>query len=414
VHIDRETRSWWPPRWDLAQQRLWWQWHGLEVGVRTVRLTTAAVVAYLVARALYPHTQPLTGPLTALLVVQATLFSTLTTGLRRVLSVVSGVLVAVALSEVVGITWWSLGLVIALALVVGTLLRLHEQLLEAPISAMLILGAMGAPGPATERIVETLVGAGVGVLFNVVFPPAVRSRTAGRAVEEAAMQAADLLAGAAGELTERPSEDETLGWLQGVKQLSHAIDAADQALVDFGHSRRLNPRAIRAADTGPILRSGLDALEHSIVALRGLFRAMAEGVRQQEPLGEHSPELYGAFSGLLTDLANSFRAYGALVRADADGRTSTSEPMLAEALDALNQTRAFLTELLIVDAGSNRDHWMLSGTILTSISRILRELDLEERARQRERWRTAVAEGAARRPVDRLRSMAGQQRRRGR
>jgi hypothetical protein len=410
--MDGETRRWWPQRWHFAKQRLWWQRHGPEVTVRTVRLTTAAMVAYWFALALYPHTQPLTGPLTALLVVQATLFSTLTMGLQRVLSVVSGVLVAVALSEIVGITWWSLGLVIALALVIGMLLRLDEQLLEAPISAMLILGVQGAAGPATERIVETLVGAGVGVLFNVVFPPAVRSRTAGRAVEEVALQAADLVAGAARELTERPSEDQALGWLQGVKQLSHVIDAADRALVDFGHSRRLNPRAIRAADTGPILRSGLDALEHSIVALRALFRAMAEGLRDEEPLGEQSPELYGAIGGLLADLANSFRAYGALVRADGDGRTGTSEPALAEALDALNQTRAFLTELLIVDAGSNRDHWMLSGTILASINRILRELDLEERARQRERWRTATAERAARRPVERLRSVAGQQRRR--
>ena len=48
---------------------------------RAGRLTLAAVAAYVVAHALFPHTQPLTGPLTALLVVQATLFSTLTTGL---------------------------------------------------------------------------------------------------------------------------------------------------------------------------------------------------------------------------------------------------------------------------------------------------------------------------------------------
>ena len=411
MHIDLESRRWWPRRWRRADQRLWWQRHGLEVTVRTVRLTTAAVVAYLVALALYPHTQPLTGPLTALLVVQATLFSTLTMGLQRVVSVVSGVLVAVALSEVVGITWWSLGLVIALALVIGMLLRLDEQLLEAPISAMLILGVQGASGPATERIVETLVGAGVGVLFNVVFPPAVRSRTAGRAVEEVAQRAADLLAGAARELTERPSQDQALGWLQGVKQLSHAVDAADRALVEFGHSRRQNPRAIRAADTGPILRTGLDALEHSIVALRALFRAMAEGLREEEPLGEQNPALYGAIGGLLEDLANSFRAYGALVRADAERRGDGSDTALADALEALNQTRAFLTELLIVDAGSNRDHWMFSGTILASVRRILTELDLEERARQRERWQRSTAQRVSRRPVERLRSVAGQQRR---
>jgi uncharacterized membrane protein YgaE (UPF0421/DUF939 family) len=403
VGNDRETRRWWPRRLSLTEQRLWWQRNGLEVMVRTGRLTAAAVVAYLVARALFPGTQPLTGPLTALLVVQATLFSTLTMGVQRVVSVVSGVLVAVLLSEIVGLTWWSLGLVIAAALVIGMVLRLEEQLLEVPISAMLILGVPGASSAATERIAETLVGAGVGVLFNVVFPPAVRSRTAGKAVQEVAEQAADLLENAARELREQPSEDQALRWLQGVKQLSHAVDAADRALVDFGHSRRLNPRAIRAADTGPILRSGLDALEHSVVALRGLFRAMAEGLREEQPLGEQNPELTAAIVNLLEDLANTFRAYGALVRADAEGGARSTETALAEALDALNQTRAFLTELLIVDAGRDRDHWMLNGTILTSVHRILSELDLEERARQRERWQRAVAQRASRRPVARLR-----------
>lgn len=374
--------------------------------VRTVRLTAAAVVAYLVAHAMFPDTQPLTGPLTALLVVQATLFSTLRMGVLRVGSVVTGVLVAAFLSDVVGLTWWSLGLVIAASLVIGQMLRLGEQLLEVPISAMLILGLPAASTAATARVAETLVGAGVGVLTNVVFPPALGTRTAGEAVEEVAIRAAELLERAARELPHEPSRDQALRWLHEVRSLSRYIDAADRAVVDLRDSRRLNPRAIREVDTEPILRSGLDALERSVVSLRSIFRAIADGLSEDETL-EYSPELFGAIGVLLEDLARGIRAYGALVRADADRGGVASDAALAEALDALHETRAMLTELLIVDAGQSRDHWMLSGTLLAAVSQVLRELDLEERARQRQHWEGTVGDrGWALRRLSGLRDTA--------
>ena len=384
----------------------WWGRRGPVVVVRTVRLTAAAVVAYLVAHALFPTTQPLTGPLTALLVVQATLFSTLRMGVLRVASVVSGVLVAVFLSDVVGLTWWSLGVVVAASLVIGQMLRLGEQLLEVPISAMLILGVPAAPSAATERVAETLVGAGVGVLTNLLFPPAVRTRSAAQAVEEVAIQTAEVLDRAGHELLEKPSEEQALGWLDDVRSLSLYVDAADRAVVDLRDSRRLNPRAIGGIDTEPILRSGLDALERSVVSVRALFRAIADGLHEEHETLEYSPELFGAIGVLLEDLARGIRAYGALVRADAEKGGVASEAALAEALDALHETRAVLTELLIVDAGKNQDHWMLSGTLLAAVSRILRDLDLEERARQRRHWESAADLRRGALSVSRLRDTA--------
>lgn len=382
----------------------WWRTQGAEVMFRTVRLTGAAVLAYVVALALTPASKPLTGPLTALLVVQATLFSTLRMGVLRVGSVVSGVLVAVFLSEVVGLTWWSLGLVIAAALIIGQVLRLGEQLLETAISAMLILAVPAASDAAYVRVAETLVGAGIGVLVNVVFPPRLRSRDAGRAVEEVAIRTSELLSEAAHQVSQEPNRDQAYRWLHDVRSLSRYVDAADRAVIDLRDSRRLNPRAIREVDTEPILRSGLDALERSLASLRGMFRAVADGIGAEEEGAEYSPELFGALGVLLEDLARGIRAYGALVRADADAGGAASDAALAAALDALHETRAVLTELLIVDAGKSRDSWMLSGTLLSSVSRVLRELDLDERARQRHQWESA---GSARRlvlrPVSRLR-----------
>ncbi|MFE2654362.1 aromatic acid exporter family protein, partial [Streptomyces sp. NPDC059346] len=73
------------------------------VGVQTLRSTAAAVIAYSVAVWFLPEPAPLTAPLTALLVVQVTLYATLTTGIRRVNSVVVGVLIAIGFSSLVGL-----------------------------------------------------------------------------------------------------------------------------------------------------------------------------------------------------------------------------------------------------------------------------------------------------------------------
>src|SRR3954453_9747603 len=139
-----------------VRQLLWWVWPSYPtswsavpervgpVAVQITRLTIAAVVAYVVADTVSPGILDLTAPLTALLVVQASTVGTLQMGLVRVGAVLTGVLVAVGVASSFGLTWWSLALVIAASLLLAKVLRLGEQSLEAPISAMLIL-AVSSP-----------------------------------------------------------------------------------------------------------------------------------------------------------------------------------------------------------------------------------------------------------------------------
>src|SRR5690242_15498531 len=108
---------------------------------RALRITGATTAAFVVAEAVgltYPP--PLVAALTALLVVQATLASTLVSGVQRVLAVVLGVTLAVGFASVVGLHWWSLAVLVAASIICGQILRLGPHLLEVPISAMLVLG----------------------------------------------------------------------------------------------------------------------------------------------------------------------------------------------------------------------------------------------------------------------------------
>src|SRR3954464_12939767 len=163
-----------------------------------------AVAAYVLSQVVTHGTLDLTGPLTALLVVQATAFSTIKMGAVRVGAVLAGILVATFLSVWVGLTWWSLGAAIAVSLLLAKVLRLGDQALEAPISAMLILGVSNHDIAAETRILNTLIGAAVGVTFNLVYPPAMPTAAAGGELRRVADAAAAPLDASADALVSGP------------------------------------------------------------------------------------------------------------------------------------------------------------------------------------------------------------------
>ena len=139
-----------------------------------------------------------------MLVVQVTPVSLLASGLDRVIAVVAGVVLAVGFAAVVPLEWWSLGLLILVSITIGQFLRLRSNLVEVAISGMLVLGvgAIGAEAAAWQRIAETLVGAAVGIIATLVFPPKVGTDDAGRAIDGLADAVSELLVRAADELDE--------------------------------------------------------------------------------------------------------------------------------------------------------------------------------------------------------------------
>jgi len=217
--------------------------------LRALRISGAAVAAYVVAEAVgLSDPPPLVAALTALLVVQATLASTLVNGVQRVLAVVLGVALAVGFASVVGLNWWSLGVLVAASIISGQILRLGPHLLEVPISAMLVLGVGyvgGAESTGLGRIVETLIGAAVGVLVNIAFPPAVQTRFAGQAVAKYAGEIANLLVEAATAMAAGPVDAyDAQRWLEDARRLNRHAPQVDRALAEADESRRLNVRAI--------------------------------------------------------------------------------------------------------------------------------------------------------------------------
>ena len=320
-------------------------------GWRTVKTTLAAVLAYLLAVALLGNdVPPLLAPLTALLVAQVTVFRTVTSGVERVGSVVAGVLVAVLLSRVVGLTWWSLGITIFVSLVIGRVLHLGDHTLEVPISAMLVLAVTGpARIAALDRVAETLVGAVTGVVVSFMLRPPVYVQPAGDAVGALAAEMAELLTSMGQELTEGWSSEQARAWEDRARELDRPLRAARIAVARGDESLRLNPRQRRVREGASSLRAALAALEHAAVQIRGLTLDLADLAEAVESSDQAEPELLVALGALLVELAGGVAAFGQLVAPEVAGPPREAVP-LHIALEIARTHRDVLAELMLVDA----------------------------------------------------------------
>jgi uncharacterized membrane protein YgaE (UPF0421/DUF939 family) len=349
--------------------------------VYITRLTLTAVFAYLLALQLPGASdRSVLAPLTALLVVQATLFHTIRSAVQRVIGVTAGVLAAVAVSAYVPFSWWVLGLLIAGTLALGLILRLHEDTLEVPISAMLIF-AVDSHAAATSRITETLVGAAAGLAAGLLFAP-MRVQPAKDAIGDLTRQMADLLGQMAAGLADGPDPRRAAEWLDRTRALRGEIERVDDALGQAEESVRLNPRRLRNANPAAGLREGVDTLERAATDLRVLARAVSDGTRlDSEDSPVKDPETRARLAAVIAELAASVRAYGQLIETEPeplDAQDAQAEPLevgLMDHLEEAHRQQDRLADVLAVDPAERPDGWPLRGEILAHVDRLRSELE---------------------------------------
>ncbi|MEU5026933.1 FUSC family protein [Streptomyces milbemycinicus] len=350
------------------------------VVVQTLRSTAAATIAYAVALQLSSEPAPLTAPLTALLVVQVTLYATITTGVRRVNSVVVGVIIAIGFSSLVGLTWWSLGLIILVALTVGHFVRVSEFTVEVAISAMLVLGVTRVATTAWDRILETLIGAGVGLAFNLLLAPPVWVETAGESIEDLARRMRRLLLHIGEELGGHTPVERAAARLHEARRLDQDIAQVDAALRQAEDSVRLNPRVKEGLLYRVVLRTGLDTLEICMVVLRVLARTLTDLAKKRtdEPL--FPPDVAAALEDLFVHLASAVESFAVLVTTQVSANAEEAESRLANELTKAHSSRDEAAEALLQRVQQHPRQWQLHGALLAEIDRILDELDMEQRS----------------------------------
>lgn len=351
------------------------------VVVQTIRSATAATLSYAAALwVLDSQAPPLLAPLTALLVVQVTLYATLTSGMRRVNAVVAGVIFAVGFSSVIGLSWWSLGVLIICALVLGHVVRAGEFVPEVAISAMLVMGVTHSTDLGLSRILETLVGAAVGLLFNMVFVPPVWVESAGDAIEGLAGRMRQLLLDIGDELGGHTPVEKAAALLHEARRLDHDIVEVDASLTRAEESLRFNPRVKEGLLSRIVLRTGLDTLEICAVVLRVTTRSLTDLAKERTEESLFPPDVATALRELFTHMAGAVESFAVLITDQVSANADDAETFLLAELSASRASREHVAQLLLANVQEHPRQWQLHGALLAEVDRVLNELDVEKRS----------------------------------
>ncbi|MFC5338373.1 FUSC family protein [Leucobacter denitrificans] len=206
----------------------------------------AAILAWFVCSLIFPGTLPLFAAIAALIVVQESVDQSLTKGLERVVGVLLGVSVALGAGAVFGPRSWLFVAAILVAMGVGWLLRMSSTSTnQIAITALLMIALGGSEfGYGVERLVETAIGAALGVAINAIVVAPVRTTTHAEIVDLAlnASHALDRLADALA----APRDE---AWLENMlveaRKLQNERSTVHASLRSARESLRLNPRGRR-------------------------------------------------------------------------------------------------------------------------------------------------------------------------
>lgn len=323
--------------------------------LQVVKSAAAAIGAWLLAGWLVPGPLPVFAAIAALLVVQPSVNQSLAKALERSVGVVLGVVIAVLLSLLLGPQSWVVLLAVVVAMLVAWAVRASPGTgNQVAISALLVL-ALGSSNPqyAFDRIIETLIGAAIGVVVNVLIVPPVLVAPAGRDVRLLAEEVAATMERLAALLPHPSSPEQRLGLLLEARLLRPMKDAAEASLGSGEESLALNPRRSAHGERLGELRTLMTTLSPIVTQAIGMTRAYVD--HYDDGLADEPT---------VAAIAEQLR------RAAHDVRLAARLP--DEAADVVEATPALTAPLQVRPSAS--DHWILLGSLLEDLRRIRAEL----------------------------------------
>lgn len=334
--------------------------------LQLVKTAIATVGAWLLTGTLIPEgPPPVFAAIAALLVVQPSLNQSYLKAIERSAGVIVGVVVASLIAWALPEPAWSLPLAIVAALAVAWTVRMTAGSTNQVVISALLVIAMGAstPGYAVDRAVETVIGAALGFVVNLVLVPPVAVAPARRSLESLGEELASSLERLADALIrplERGDREELLITARLLRPMRERTDAALLALEE---SLTLNPRGRRH-------REELAEL----TALRDRFGPVAtQTIGMTRAFYDHYDDAI-ADDPIVQDIAEQLRRAAHDVRylthrSAHDGDASATQDQ-DEAVPALTSPLRVL-----MPTGS---HWVLIGSLLEDLRRVHEELTARE------------------------------------
>lgn len=334
--------------------------------LQVAKSAIATVAAWLVAGWLIQGPPPVFAAIAALLVVQPSLNQSFAKAIERSVGVIVGVGIASLLGVVFGESTWVVLVAIIVALVVAWAARVTPGTAnQVAISAVLVL-ALGAATPdyALDRILETIIGAAIGMVVHIVMVPPVAVAPAHRAVDAVGEELARSLERLAAALSTPQSRPQIEELLLTARLLRPMVVAAEEAITTARDSLSLNPRARR-------YRRELDEIDH----LLSIFQpVVTQTIGMTRAVYDHYDTSLAAEPSIAA-IADQLERAAHDIRLDMRRapRSTAGEPTVS------TTTLPALTAPLTVTQPS-RTNWIVVGSLLEDLRRIHAQLRDERTA----------------------------------
>jgi uncharacterized membrane protein YccC len=306
---------------------------------------------------------PVFAAIAALLVVAPNLGQTASKGIERTFGVIAGVLIATLFGALLGHTALAAIIAIAVSLVIGWVARTSLGMLnQMAISSMLVIVMGGGSiGFALDRIIETIIGAVIGFLVNLLIVAPVHVEPARERVADLGREISASLGRLADALETRQTAGELHGLMLEVRLLRPMVEATRNAIAEARESLTLNPLGAKKRE----LLDEMDALVEDrlrpiVTEVIGMTRAFYDHYDDslcEEPM---------AF-----DIAEQVRRCAHDVRLAVHLADVNPEPMTS-AIPALTAP----LEL----AAPRGQRWILIGSLMEDLRRIRESLLLDDEA----------------------------------
>ena len=319
--------------------------------LQVLKTSVAVIASWLLCAALFSQQAPIFAAIAALLVVQPSVNQSLLKGLERSVGVILGVVIAYGIGFAFGTSSWVVLAAIVLALVVSWALKLGPgSANQIPIIAMLVL-SLGALqlGYAVDRILETVIGAVIGLAVNALIVPPVLLQPAHLAVARLAREIGVAMERLAASLSTDTPRAELEAMLVKARTLRGVRDTAIAAVASGAESLTLNPRRGRHRTLLEKDAELLDRLTILVTRVLGMTRAVRDN---------YQPSLIS--DPAIVEIAEELR------RAAHDVRLLGRE-------DPTTPESPLLTAPLLI-LRPNPEHWILIGSLLEDLRRVRHEI----------------------------------------
>jgi len=281
---------------------------------------------------------------------------------QRVVGVLIGVAVALGVAQFIPLDGWAVAAVVFVGLLIGRVLRLGPSgMVQVPVSALLVLfvGSVSSGYPG-RRIIDTVIGAAIGVAVVLVSPTAPRAEAIVSSATEPLRGAAGLLTAMGSGIAQPWTKHQAEGWhgqavalVASIADARGSLESAKLAARWNARARSLPPQLERADDA-------LSAGRRVCIHLRSMTLALTA-----VPEGEPPKPVLGEVTVLLAQVV---LAYGEWMTHDED---EASRRRFESATWACEQRLGAFVELAEERWQSDAQRWLTLGVVLAGIQRIL-------------------------------------------